>query len=86
MQLKLLVRDTGDLDTFAVYVNGGIVDEIADQQTHAYPIDPPSSDMAVGVQFGGVDGGTSAIYDFANGQKKQLARQTGVTHLYLIQP
>lgn len=86
-KLQLRVKDVGSFDGFAVFVNGHLIDEIADQDMHAYEIDRPSAPMAVVVHFGGNDGGTSVIVDITDPLHKiPHEKQTGLRHSYLIVP
>jgi hypothetical protein len=87
MQLELWVRDTGLFDGFAVFVNGSIVTTVGDQKTHKFPIPKPTNSEAIAVNFGGQDGGTSAIIDVADpSQLATLETQTGVNHGYIVKP
>jgi len=87
MQLQLWARDTGIFEGFAVFVNGSIVKVIGDQLTHKFPIPMPQSDESIVINFGGSDGGISAIIDVANpGGPNTLEQQTGLNHGYIIRP
>jgi hypothetical protein len=86
-KLQLRVKDVGSFDGFAVYVNGHLIDEIGDQDTHRYDIGRPTAPMAVVVHFGGNDGGTSVVVDITNPMHKiPYEKQTGTRHSYLIVP
>jgi hypothetical protein len=87
MKLQLWVRDTGLFEGFAVFVDGSIVTTVGDQKTHKFDIPRPESDEAVAVNFGGQDGGRSAIINVADpDQLMTLETQVGVNHGYVIKP
>lgn len=87
VQLELWVRDTGLFDGFAVFVNGSIVQTIGDQLTHKFPIPKPANNQSIAINFGGQDGGTSAIVDVSDAnQLVALETQTGSNHGYIIKP
>lgn len=87
MQLELWARDTGLFEGFAVFVNGSIVRVIGDQLTHKFPIPMPNKDESIVINFGGRDGGISAIIDLAHpGGPNTLEDQEGVNHGYIIRP
>lgn len=87
MKLALLVRDRGGFDGFSVYVNGNINgSSVMDQGPHRYEIPRPANKEVVVVQFGGNDGGDSAIFDLSGAAPKRVGEQQGRTHAYLIQP
>jgi hypothetical protein len=62
-KLELRVQDRGGFDSFAIYLDGLLFTEVADQKPHSYPIARPSDVTAIVVHFGGNDGGTSAVVD-----------------------
>ena len=87
MKLELWVRDTGLFEGFAVFVDGSIVKVIGDKKTHKFPIPRPNGDPSIAINFGGQDGGTSAVIDVANpGGPNTLETQTGINHGYIVHP
>lgn len=87
-QLELWVRDTGELDTFAVFLNGNLAERVSDQtRTHRFPFDRPVTSSAIVVHFGGNDSGLTAIVDVTDGQERGLAKLTaadGNRHSYIV--
>ncbi|MEY4547131.1 MAG: hypothetical protein RL685_3326 [Pseudomonadota bacterium] len=86
---ELWVRDTGDLDSFAVFLNGQLAERVSDQRkTHKFKIDRPQGSCAVVVHFGGNDSGITAVVDVTNDRERGLAKQTpqdGFRHSYLLE-
>lgn len=83
MKLELWVWDRGELEGFAVYLNG----ELLDEQSSAgmkYPIDMPSGPRAIIVHFAGDDGGATKIIDIAAGGAVLEHQESGTKHSYLI--
>lgn len=85
-QFQLWIRDTGKLDTVAVFVNGELSSFIANQSTNKFPIDRPATTVAVVVHFGGADSGHSAIVDVTSGETglAQLGPSDGTHHSYIL--
>jgi hypothetical protein len=88
-KLELWVIDSGSLDTLAVFLNGRMIDYIADRKTHAFPIErpPTGTTIAIAVHFGGNDGGFSAIMDASEGEPKtveQLGPRDGFRHSFML--
>ncbi|HKY36572.1 MAG TPA: hypothetical protein VJN18_11570 [Polyangiaceae bacterium] len=83
---ELRVKDTAALDEFDVFVNGKLVSHVSDDEIQSFPIEHPTSAMAIAVHFQGADGGKSAIVDVTdpNGPKV-VSSQTGLIHSYLLQ-
>ena len=85
MELELWVQDTGQLDTYFIYVNGFQVKASQSQALHTYPIDKPQRPpLAITIRFAGNDGGLSALFDVAGGQRRELARQSGTAHEWIV--
>lgn len=84
-QFELRVKDTAVLDEFDVFVNGKLVSHVSDAEIQIFPIEHPTSAMAIAVHFQGTDGGKSAIVDVTdpNGPKV-VSSQTGLMHSYLL--
>lgn len=88
-QYQLWVRDSGEFDGFAIYVNQTLVRQVGDQLTHKYPIVPPvpggPSPLPIVIHFGGNDGGVSAIVDVTVPNDEQvIEKQLGLKHSYLV--
>ena len=82
---ELWVRDSGEFDGFAVYVNNALVNVVGDQQTHKYPVEHPAAPLAITVTFGGSDGGVSAIVDVTDPNNQAVVeKQKGLKHSYLV--
>jgi hypothetical protein len=80
--LELWVWDTGQLEGFAVYLNGEKLDEQI-LVGKKYPIGRPDSVLNITVQFGGADGGATKIFDTTT--KKSVAFQdAGISHRYRV--
>jgi hypothetical protein len=88
--LELWVRDTGQFDGIAIFVDGAIVRKFVDQGTHRIPLDRPSAKVELAVAFGGNDGGISAIVDMTDPKLPEtlgkFAANDGLTHRYEIAP
>jgi hypothetical protein len=85
MKLELWVKDEGAFDGFAVYFDDDRISRIVDQQTHVYPIPPQEASLKIAVQFGGSDGGISAVVDVVDGNNQVLlGNQQGTRHEYVI--
>ena len=85
MKLVLMIKDSGGLDGFGIYLNGHLsFPVIFDQQKHRYDIDRPNKPEAVVIRFGGNDGGKSAIFDISVDPPRAVERQEGLTHAYFI--
>jgi hypothetical protein len=85
-QLELWVKDTGQFEGFAIFLNGSLAMQIGDQTTRKIPITRPSPSAAIVIHFGGVDGGISAIVDVTDAAAPQkLADHEGLKHSYLIE-
>lgn len=86
MKLQLWVRDSGEFSGFAVYLDGSVMYQVADQDTKKYDIPRPDSATVVAIKFGGNDGGVSTIVNVANDQQVAVERQTGLQHSYFLEP
>ena len=85
-QLELWVKDTGQFEGFALFLNGSLAMQIGDQTTRKIPITRPNPSAAIVIHFGGVDGGISAIVDVTDtSAPEKLADQEGLKHSYLIE-
>lgn len=85
--LELWVRDTGQFEGYAVFLNGTLVQQVGDQLTNKFPIGQPSALTPIVIHFGGADGGISAIVDVSNPPSQvKLEAQSGLKHSYLIEP
>jgi hypothetical protein len=86
---ELWVFDSGELDTFGVFLNGQLVKRVRDtKKTHKFTIARPVSHCAVVVHFGGNDSGVSAIFDVTDGREVGLEQQTpkdGFRHSYILE-
>ena len=92
MKLQLWVKDSGAFDGFAVILNGIQFDDVGDQAVRRYDIPTPAGRTEIAVQFGGNDGGVSAVVDIAdkNGlpNRKVLAnlgQDDGLRHDYVLE-
>ena len=84
-QLKLLVKDTGTLDQFDVFVNGQLRSHVSSGKLQEWPIERPSGVMSIAVHFEGTDGGMSAIVNATDEQNPVVVeRQEGLKHSYLL--
>src|SRR6185369_5420076 len=85
-QLELWVKDTGQFEGFALFLNGSLAMQVGDQTTRKIPITQPNPSAAIVIHFGGVDGGISAIVDVTDpAAPHKLEHQNGLKHSYLIQ-
>ena len=85
MKLELWVMDTGEHDTFEVYVNGFHAHFSASQGLEKFPIQPPPHPLDIVVRFGGADGGVSAIVDNLGQPDPPIVEQcSGTEHTYSI--
>lgn len=82
-KLELWVKDKGAFDGFALFLNGSLVTEVGDQDTHKFPIARPAESAGIVIHFGGVDGGISAVVDVTDKPEK-LADAEGLKHSYII--
>lgn len=88
-KLELWVIDSGARDTVAVFLNGRLVEFIADRSVHQYSIErpPEGTAIAIAVHFGGNDGGFSAIVDATHGSPRyaeKLGPNDGMRHSYVL--
>lgn len=88
-KLELWVIDSGSLDTLGIFLNGRLIDFIADHQTHKSPIDrpPTGTSIAIAVHFGGNDGGFSAIVDAGKNpveNVEKLGPRDGFRHSFIL--
>ncbi len=83
---KLLVKDTGTLDQFDVFVNGTLRSHVSSGNLQSWPIERPTDVIAIAVHFEGTDGGISAIVNATDPTNPSvLERQVGLKHSYLLQ-
>ncbi len=86
MKLELWIKDAGMFDGFAVFVDGSLIRKVGDQITHKSTISRPSGVEAIAINFGGQDGGVSAVVDVTDPNNNlTLEKQTGINHAYMIQ-
>lgn len=89
-EIELWVRDTGQFDGIAIFVDGAIVQRFVDQGTHRIPLERPSAKVELAVAFGGNDGGISAIVDMTDPKLPmtlgKFGTNDGHTHRYEIVP
>lgn len=84
MKLELWVKDSGNFDGFAVYFDGDKIANVVDQGTHVYTL-PDKGTLSVVVQFGGNDGGISAVVDNKDPNNQTcLGKQDGKRHAYIF--
>lgn len=87
-RLELWVRDTGTLEGFTVYLDGQKHKRVFDGSVHKFTLPPPSANTfaVIGVCFGGVDGGRSALIDVSDAQNPvTVIQSSGMSHVYEIQ-
>jgi hypothetical protein len=81
--LELWVWDSGELEGFAVFLNGTKVDEQLIPKIK-FPIAQPQPKVDIVVEFGGVDGGATKVVDVASGNKVLGFLDSGNTHSYTV--
>jgi hypothetical protein len=83
MKLELWIWDSGELEGFAVYLNGQFLDE-KNIVAIKYPIGKPDPKSAIVVEFGGDDGGATKVVDVAANNQVLEHQDSGDKHSYLI--
>jgi len=81
--LELWVWDTGELEGFALYLNGELLDE-QNVPLLRYDIGKPDGVSAIVVQFGGADGGATKIVD-TEAAKVLVHQDSGTNHGYIVE-
>lgn len=88
--LELWVRDKGEFDGIAIFLNGQIVGRVVDQKTHKFPLMRPPVSTSLRASFGGNDGGVSAIVDVTNANEQMVIgkqdAEDGIHHDYNLVP
>lgn len=85
MKVELWVKDSGEFDGFAVYLDGNKIATIVDDKTRSFALPETNADLKVTVQFGGNDGGVSAIVHLMDDNNQScLGKQRGMRHEYKI--
>jgi len=80
--LQLWVWDTGELEGFAVNLNGEILTQQV-VETGRYKISKPADTWNITVSFGGADGGATKIVD-TTANKTIAFQDAGTLHSYTI--
>ena len=83
MKLELWVWDRGELEGYAIYLNGQYLTE-GSTIARRYPIDPPKGNEVIAIHFGGADGGATKIVDAAQDNSVVEHQDDGVRHSYII--
>jgi hypothetical protein len=80
--LELRVLDSGIAEGFTVFVDDVEVEHV-DEHARRYAIPRPEGTIRIVVQFGGRDGGTSAIFNATT--ENVIALERGFRHEYEIE-